>query len=287
MALAGAIARGQDFLGYNVLKARRVLIIDGELPLEDLQERYQLMFSNNPPALLNVLSSQRLWEAGETPLTINEPETQERIDRLLDDMEEAGRLPEVLALDNYSSLTYGLDENSNSELDSILRWLIQLRHRGITVLAVHHAGRSGDQRGATRREDLLDVSVKLVEIDREANPGITGAACTMSFSKLRGERPNPDQLDLRLEQDAAGLLTWSFSEGKEKKDRVLDVMRALIEADKAGKPIDDYTAVGNAIGVSRPTATKYVKAARKKGYLRNWVIQVKGRNTVAADDDDF
>lgn len=49
----------------------------------------------------------------------------------------------------------GYDENDNSHLDRYLAWLREIRHRGITVLIVHHAGKGGDQRGASRREDIL------------------------------------------------------------------------------------------------------------------------------------
>jgi putative DNA primase/helicase len=36
-----------------------------------------------------------------------------------------------------------------------------LRRRGISVLIIHHAGKDGQQRGTSRREDVLDTSISL------------------------------------------------------------------------------------------------------------------------------
>ena len=38
------------------------------------------------------------------------------------------------------------------------QWLLRLRRRGVSVLVVHHAGKNGDQRGISKREDLLDTA---------------------------------------------------------------------------------------------------------------------------------
>src|SRR5712691_8301276 len=44
---------------------------------------------------------------------------------------------------------------------SFVLWLLRLRRRGISVLIVHHAGKGGEQRGTSRREDVLDTSISL------------------------------------------------------------------------------------------------------------------------------
>jgi putative DNA primase/helicase len=40
-------------------------------------------------------------------------------------------------------------------------WLLRLRRKGVAVLLVHHAGVNGRQRGASRREDALDLVIGL------------------------------------------------------------------------------------------------------------------------------
>jgi putative DNA primase/helicase len=52
----------------------------------------------------------------------------------------------------------GLRENDSDAWSPIQQWLLQLRRRGLAVLIVHHAGKTGGQRGTSRREDVLDSS---------------------------------------------------------------------------------------------------------------------------------
>jgi hypothetical protein len=40
-------------------------------------------------------------------------------------------------------------------------WILRLRKRGLAVLLVHHSGKSGEQRGTSRREDVLDTVIGL------------------------------------------------------------------------------------------------------------------------------
>jgi putative DNA primase/helicase len=40
--------------------------------------------------------------------------------------------------------------------------LLALRRRGRSALVVHHAGNNGEQRGTTKRLDILDLTIKLV-----------------------------------------------------------------------------------------------------------------------------
>ena len=73
------------------------------------------------------------------------------------------RLGEIdfLILDNLSSLTAVIRDNDPESWNSIQAWLLGLRRRGISVLIIHHAGKGGDQRGTSRREDVLDTSISL------------------------------------------------------------------------------------------------------------------------------
>src|SRR5262249_35912073 len=68
---------------------------------------------------------------------------------------------ELLILDNLSSLTAVIRDNDAESWNPIQSWLLTLRRRGISVLIVHHAGKGGEQRGTSRREDVLDTSILL------------------------------------------------------------------------------------------------------------------------------
>jgi hypothetical protein len=173
-----------------------VLFIDGEMPLALLRERITQLGAGAEENL-DFLPSEILFREGH-PLNINDPLSQAAIDELLGDLEAHNRRPELIIFDNLSSLGGGIDENDNSALEAQLRWFLTLRHRGFTVVFIHHAGKSNDQRGASRREDLLDISIKLEAPKPEDNVDWRGAAFIMTFTKIRGERPEFDRLIMTL-----------------------------------------------------------------------------------------
>jgi hypothetical protein len=41
---------------------------------------------------------------------------------MLNELEAAGRNPELIIFDNISSLTFGMDENSNTEVEPLIRY---------------------------------------------------------------------------------------------------------------------------------------------------------------------
>jgi hypothetical protein len=202
------------------------------------------------------------------PLLINRPEHQARLLTLLDDLDDQGRRPDVLIFDNLSSLTSGMDENSNSDLDAFLAWLVQLRHRGYAVVVVHHAGKNGQQRGASRREDLLDTSIKLEELPRNARQGPSGAAFTVSFEKTRGKRPNPDTLTVELIGSAEGGLTWAVGTPAS----LSADMRALIEIYQSSP--SSQKELSNKLGCTEARTSQLTGKLRDHGLL----VRGKGLN---------
>ena len=82
------------------------------------------------------------------------PEVQSELDPWLEGIE-------FLIVDNLSSLTAVIRDNDAESWGPIQEWLLKLRRRGISVLIVHHAGKDGQQRGTSRREDVLDTSISL------------------------------------------------------------------------------------------------------------------------------
>lgn len=254
LSLACAIARGEAFLDYDVPKARWVLYIDGEMPLVDLQARVRAL-SAAPPENFMLLPSETLFREAR-PLNLHDPVDQQAIELALVHLEADGRRPEVLFFDNLSSLTGGVDENDNSALDKLLQWLIGLRHKGYTVVLVHHAGKNGTQRGASRREDLLDTSISLRQPPEDSEIH-QGAHFQMMFPKTRGRRPSPHILELRLMENH-GEVAWLFNEPR-KVDRGLELLRIIWEQQvKTQKELADIAHVS--AGAISQQCTKLRKA---------------------------
>ena len=63
-------------------------------------------------------------------------------------------------------------------------WALSLRRAGKSVLFIHHAGKSGTQRGTSRKEDVLDTVINL-----RRPPDYTadqGARFEVVYEKTRG-----------------------------------------------------------------------------------------------------
>lgn len=272
LTLAKSIARGEDFLAYEVPEARHVLFIDGEMPLADLQARVKAIGAgdiNN----FEILSSEILHRDLHA-LNINREEDRELITAMLDHMAEQGRKPALIIFDNLSSMRMGVEENDNSALDLILLWLLSLRHKGYAILLVHHASKSGDQRGASRLEDLLDTTIKL---SPAAEPSDAGASLELEFTKTRGVIPQPAHLTMRLVEDDGGVLEWDF--GQAQKTTPQDhTLRAIYNgpAGDGSVPFDKQKDLVKATGLRPPAISKHL------AYLRRDDLVAKESLTVTA-----
>ena len=90
---------------------------------------------------------------------------------------------DLIVLDNISTLCSG-KENEAEGWGLIQSRALQQRRAGRTVLFVHHAGKGGEQRGTSKREDVMDTVVRLSSpSDYEVEQG---ARFMVSFTKARG-----------------------------------------------------------------------------------------------------
>lgn len=159
MSIALAVATGGKFLRWKALQRNKVLYVDGEMPINYLQERFrkitgksmiddQVEYTEN----LEILAADM-----QTFSTINIGSVviQQEISRII---KEKGI--KLLILDNLSTLTT-LDELDSISWNIIQEWLISLRKEGVAVILVHHSGKRGGQRGISKREDILDLVINL------------------------------------------------------------------------------------------------------------------------------
>jgi hypothetical protein len=75
----------------------------------------------------------------------------------------------VLILDNLSTLASGMRENEADSWELVNNWLLDLRRRKIAVVIVHHAGRSGEMRGTSKREDNVFWIIALDDTKKNAD----------------------------------------------------------------------------------------------------------------------
>jgi AAA domain/Recombination endonuclease VII/Homeodomain-like domain len=215
LGIAHAVATGGGFLNWRAPRARRVLVVDGEMPAADLGARLRTIVAGTgvaaAPGMLQVLAGD-LIDDGIGNLARRE--VQRALERCLDGVE-------LLILDNLASLMSGQHENDAEAWTTMQQWLLRLRRRGVSVVIVHHAGKNGDQRGISNREDLLDTSISLRRPE-DYSPA-DGARFEVHVAKgrgLRGKPALPFEAMLGTQADKA---VWTVKS-------IEDVERARVEA---------------------------------------------------------
>ncbi|MBN2319300.1 MAG: AAA family ATPase [Acidobacteria bacterium] len=268
---------------WEVYRKAGVLYIDGEMQINHMQERvkelekaYGPMSKKRPLWLLSASHFANQYDGASINIT-----SADWRDTLYDCIKAQRNKYRVLILDNLSALTPGIDENPKLDWDPINQWLLKLRHLGITVIFMHHTGKSGDQRGTSGREDAVDCVLKLT---RPA--GWTeecGAFFKISFNKarhLKGDQQKSFCLEIVENPDGEGLI-WREREetatrGKTDREGIIaDLVRGLSGKDIASK-----------WECSDPYISKVKRQAISDGYLnKNGKPTQEGRELVVRLND--
>ena len=191
IAVAFAVATGGKFAKWSAPRPRKVLYLDGELPGMVMQQRLLMHCPDTEPApgFLRVFTPDLLPEGRAMP-DLSTYEGQLSIDAMIEDAE-------VVIVDNLSCWARSGRENEAESWLPIADWILSLRRRGIAVIMVHHAGKGGQQRGTSKREDLLDVVIGLSRpTDYEPSQG---AVFISEFTKARNlTGPDAESLEMKL-----------------------------------------------------------------------------------------
>ncbi|MBM3522437.1 MAG: winged helix-turn-helix transcriptional regulator [Alphaproteobacteria bacterium] len=253
MGIAYAVASGGSFLRWRAPRPRRVLYIDGEMPARVLQERLAAIVKGQPS------------EAQEPPddyLRFITPDLQKGPIPNVATAEGQAALDPVLKntdlaiVDNLSCLAHYGIENEAESWTPIQSWALRLRHQSTSVLFLHHAGKGGDQRGTSRREDVLDTVVRLSRpSDYQANEG---ARFEVHFEKARGLY-GPDALPFEAKLEVHdGAAVWTM--------RSLDEMAAEQVADLLRQGMKQREAAAE-LGMSKSAVNRHARRAREAGLL--------------------
>ncbi len=236
LSLLDAVSRGTPFLNWECHKPVPCLYLDGEMTMRDDQKRIrELNLQSKRSNPLYLLSNEYIVKSGMSSVTLADAGSRQI---LKETMISAGI--KLWVADNVASLSPGLDENAKKDWDPINQWLLDLRFNGITTIVVHHAGKSGLQRGTSAREDNLDSVIKLSPYSDGVDEG---AKFTVSFEKNRGVDsdglPLIKDQDIKLIRNESGILVFSKlgnELSKAKKDIAI-----LFDQGKGGQEIAEQT----------------------------------------------
>src|SRR5438874_8008281 len=145
------------------------------MPADLMRDRCYGLRGNNPR--LEFLNHEILFDRTGKVLNITNPEVQQAITQHC-----IASGIKVLILDNLSTLARGMKENEADSWELVNNWLLDLRRRKIAVVIVHHAGRSGEMRGTSKREDSVFWIIALDDAKKNADDK-RGARFVTRFTK--------------------------------------------------------------------------------------------------------
>ena len=247
LSIGAALAFGAVFLRWKAAQPVGVLYLDAEMAGAVMQQRVASFIPDDASDDLADnfrLFTPDLLPEGQPLPDLSTVAGQQMIEPLID------QNTRVIIIDNLSAWCRTGKENESESWTPVSNWLLTLRRRGIAVLLVHHAGKNGEQRGNSKKEDLLDIVIQLKRAG-DYDPR-TGAAFTWAVTKGRhlvGD--DAAELDLVLKIDD-GVARWTFKEAEASSaERIL----ALADEGLTGPLIAED------LGINRSTVWRALKKA--------------------------
>ena len=255
LEIAYIVASGGNFLSWEAEYPAGVLYIDGEMPLIELQERASQINKRENKELKTPLKFlTRDAQEGNFP-NLSTIEGQEQIESLINDEIK------LVVLDNLSTLFRSGKEDESDSWLPIQNWLLSLRSLGKSVLLIHHAGKSGKQRGTSRREDVLDT---VITMKRPTGYKAQDGACIeVYFEKNRAlygddVKPFEARLESNTNDDGIKTLSWTC---KSLEDSTFDTVCAL-----ANEGLGNWE-IAQELEIHKSTVSKYVKRGKEEGII--------------------
>ena len=250
LGLAVAVASGGSFLKWKSPVPRKVTYIDGEMPANTMQDR-----------LAATLKTTTTTGIDGNNFNLLTPDLQPNGTPNLLDLGDQSALEshlegsDLVVIDNISTLVRGsASENDDRSWGPIQSWLLGQRSKGRSVLLVHHEGKGGAQRGTSKREDVLDLVVRLKHpADYDPSDGAKFEVVFMKARGLYGDDVRPFEVKLD-----PGTGRWSFTD---LEDSTLEKVVALY---KDGLKQTD---IAIELEVNKSTVSRHLKKARREGLI--------------------
>jgi hypothetical protein len=262
LGIAYAVATGGAFLGWRADKPRRVLFVDGELPARVLQDRLREIEQRNAaqpaPGYLRILTPDLLSRAA--------PDLASLTDQA--ELDELAAGADLLIADNLSALIRsGAAENDAESWVTVSDWALRHRAAGRSIIFVHHSGKTGAQRGTSRREDLLDTVIALRN-PQDYEPS-EGARFEVHFEKARHlAGADVEAFEAALDPGAPG--GWAVESIEANVDQQI--------VDRLGLGLS-LTEIGRELGLHKSNISRRVRDLRAKGVLPADGSTAQQRNT--------
>lgn len=186
LSLALTIAGGGSYLAWNAPNPRKVLLVDGEMHMDDIQSRSAMLLEDMEGIdhglvrqNLHIISRQGQKAEVQFP-DIARAAGQKQMEQIALDYD-------LIILDNLSTLATIKNENDAAAFTDIVKLLMRLKQRGIACILVHHSGKNTNSyRGSSMLATTFEVIQGLTQLpDARA---ATGTAFKLTWDKFRGKK---------------------------------------------------------------------------------------------------
>jgi putative DNA primase/helicase len=238
---------------WHIRTPRRVLYIDGEMPIDAIRERDHALSAGPAPGMF-YLHHEALFHLTGKALNLADPIAQTAI------LERCKRDKiEIVFLDNQSCLFLGMRENDADAWDQVLPWLLEMRRNRIAVVFIVHAGRNGMMRGTSRREDAAFWIINLSE-PKDPIENQHGAKFIGRFLKNR----NATEADCPA-------LEWTFAKPPGSPQALVSwkkLSTGQLFRDCVEKGLGRAADIANEMGITPSRVSQLAGKAIKEGWLK-------------------
>jgi hypothetical protein len=245
LSAALAVAGGGEFLGWKPdQKAAgapwKVLYVDGEMHIADIQEHARLLLSAVPNIdrdrareNLRFIARQH-QDSGEMFPSITEEAGSQFILQRVKNIKL-----DLVVLDNFSTLGEVEDENAASSFNRLQAFPLQLKTQGVATMLVHHSGKpQGSKvpvsfRGSSKLAATFETIIQLERTQKTFETEQSGAQFAVRWDKVRAGGPTREvrMVAARLVTAATKFgekgVAWEYETAE--APRLLDIKEMLLK----------------------------------------------------------
>jgi putative DNA primase/helicase len=262
LMIANAVATGGTIGEWTADAPKKVLFIDGEMPADMIRDRL-LGFGGTEN--ITLLNHEILFDRTQKVINVTSKSQQ---DALLQLCIQTGF--KLLILDNLSVCAFGIKENDSFEWEQLHRWLLQFRRHGIAVILLHHAGKTGQIRGTTKREDAAAWVISLTDA-KERSEDKRGSRFISYFAKQSRNCMNTPAYEWHVVlEDGRVDINWKLAHGS---DLVLQCIK---------EGVSECSMIASEMGVSAASVCRMVKKLQDAGK-----VEVRGRKYILTLNEEL
>jgi putative DNA primase/helicase len=255
LMIANAVATGGTIGEWESPTVKKVLFIDGEMPADMIRDRL-LGFGGTEN--ISLLNHEILFDRTQSVINVTNSQQQDALLQLCIQQDF-----KLMILDNLSVCAFGIKENDSFEWEQLHRWLLQFRRHGIAVILLHHAGKTGQIRGTTKREDAAAWVISLTDA-KERSADKRGSRFISYFAKQSRNCMNTMAYEWHVVLDDGRVeINWRLAQGAD----------LVLQCIKDG--VSECSMIATEMGVSPATVCRLAKKLQDSGK-----IEVRGRKYI-------